>query len=122
MDSLAELAARLDRAAQAMAQAGATLAALDPGSVAFGAAAPGRLGETGRALHAQLAGAIGARSREAAAAGARLADTAQALRWAAAGYLEVDDAAHRRVSELASEPSSWERRVPPAAAAGGAPI
>jgi hypothetical protein len=97
MDSLAELAARLDRAAQTMAEAGATLADLDPGSEAFGGAAPGRLGETGRALHAQLARAIGARSQEAAAAGARLADTAQALRWAAAGYLEVDDAARRRV-------------------------
>jgi hypothetical protein len=100
MDSLAELAAGLDRAAQTMARAGATLAALDPGSVTFGAAAPGRLGETGRALHAHLAGAIAARSREAAAAGARLADTAQALRWAAAGYLDVDDAQRRRLTGL----------------------
>jgi hypothetical protein len=100
MDSLAELAAQLDRAAQTMAQAGATLAALDPGSAAFGAAAPGRLGETGRALHALLAGAVGARSREAAGAGARLADMAQAVRWAAAGYLDVDDAVSRRLSGL----------------------
>ena len=99
MDSLVELAARLDHAAQTMARAGATLAGADPGSVAFGAAAPGQLGETGRALHAQLASAIGARSREAAAAGARLADTAQAVRWAAAGYLEVDGAARQRLAE-----------------------
>jgi hypothetical protein len=97
MDSLAELAASLDRTAQTMTLAGATLAHLDPGGLAFGAAAPGRLGETGRALHDQLVRAIGARSREAAAAGARLADTAQALRWASAGYLEVDDAARRQV-------------------------
>jgi hypothetical protein len=102
MDTLAEFAAQLDRAAQAMAHAGATLAALDPGSVALGAAAPGRLGETGRALHAQLTGAIAARSREAAGAGARLADTAQALRWAAAGYLDVDDAARQRMGGAVS--------------------
>ncbi|MBX6357233.1 MAG: hypothetical protein IRZ05_15455 [Micromonosporaceae bacterium] len=98
MDSLAELAARLENAAQGMASASAALAALDPGDVAFGAAAPGRLGETGRTLHAQLLGAVGARSREATAAGARLADAAQALRWAAAGYLDVDDEARRRVT------------------------
>jgi hypothetical protein len=100
MDNLAELAARLDRAASSMARAGETLAGLDPGSVAFGAAAPGRLGATGRALHALFAGAVGARAREAASAGARLADTAAALRWAAAGYLEVDDAARARMSQL----------------------
>jgi hypothetical protein len=101
MDSLVELAARLDEAARAMTRAGTTLAHLDPGGVAFGGAGPGRLGETGRALHNQLVRAIGARSREAAAAGARLADTAQALRWAAAGYLDVDDAARRDVHDAA---------------------
>jgi hypothetical protein len=112
MESLAELAARLDRAASTMGQAGTTLAGLDPGSPAFGAAAPGRLGATGRALHALFAGAISARAREAAAAGARLADTALALRWAAAGYLDVDDAVHGRMSGL-------DRHSPPAA--GGDP-
>jgi hypothetical protein len=97
MDSLVALAARVDTAAEAMTRAGATLAHLDPGGMVLGAAGPGRLGETGRALHHQLIRAIGARSREAAAAGARLADTAQELRWAAAGYLDVDDAARRHV-------------------------
>jgi hypothetical protein len=96
MDSLVELAARLDNAARVMTRAGATLAHLDTGGVVVGAAGPGRLGETGRTLHGHLIRAIGARSREAAAAGARLADTAQALRWAAAGYLDVDHAARRR--------------------------
>jgi hypothetical protein len=98
MDSLAELAARLDEAALAMSRAGATLAHLDPGGMPLGVAGPGRLGETGRVLHDQLVKAIGARSREAVAAGARLAVTAQALRWAAAGYLDVDSAASRRAT------------------------
>jgi hypothetical protein len=98
MDSLAELAARLDEAALAMSRAAATLAGLDPGGGPLGVAGPGRLGETGRVLHGQLVEAIGARSREAVAAGARLADTAQALRRAAAGYLDVDSAAGRRTS------------------------
>ncbi len=111
METLAGLAAHLDDVAEAMARAGAALAgltgpvgavgegrgALDRDGTAFAEAAPGRLGETGRALHFQLVDAIGARSHEAVVAGARLADAAQALRWAAIGYLDADSSARSRL-------------------------
>jgi hypothetical protein len=98
MDGLVKFAARLDGAAATLTRASATLAGLDPGSVAFAGAPPGRLGEVGRALQAQLTKAIATRSHEAASASARLADTAQVLRSAAARYRDADDAAHRRLS------------------------
>lgn len=98
MDGPVELAASMDSAAQTMARVGAALAGLDPGAAALSGAAAGRPGEAGRALHAQLVRAIGARSQEAAVAGARLSDAAQALRWAAAGYLDTDDATRQRVT------------------------
>jgi hypothetical protein len=97
MDSPREIAVRVEEAADAVTRAGRVLADLDPGGAAFGAAAPGRLGEMGRTLHAHLSGALAARSREAAVAGARLADTAGHLRRASDRYAEVDDdAQHRR--------------------------
>jgi hypothetical protein len=97
VDGLAEFAARLDVAAVALTRASTTLAGLDPGRVAFGGEAGGRMGEIGRALHAQLTAAIGARSNEAAAASAGVAETAQALHQAAAAYVDADTAARRRL-------------------------
>lgn len=100
MDGLVETAAGLDRAAQMMVDAVAVLARLDLGGAALATAAPGQLGETGRALSAQLVVAVSARSREAEAAGARLAEAAQTLRRAAAGYLGADHAARSRIDRL----------------------
>lgn len=96
MESLGDLAVRLDAAADSVAEARAALEgfAFDPPG--FAVDGPGRLGELGRALHAQWSAALAARSREAAAAGARLEDTAQAVRVSAAGYHEADESAARR--------------------------
>lgn len=98
MDGLVTFTGRLDGVAARLTRASSTLADLDPGGVAFGGAAPGRLGEVGRALHAQLRNALASRSREAAAASARLADTAQALRSAAVRYRDADAAAEHRLT------------------------
>lgn len=100
MDSLRELATRFDEAATALTAAGRRLAHLEPPASSFGAGGPGRLGEVGCALHRQWLAAFGARGREAAAASARLADVASALRAIAADYSDVDDAARSRAGEV----------------------
>ncbi|HZN16792.1 MAG TPA: hypothetical protein VFB84_01115 [Micromonosporaceae bacterium] len=94
--SLAELASRISASGQVLTGASARLAGLVPPPAAFGAGAPGHLGALGRALHAQVMAALAARSREAAAHGARLGDAAEMLRWAGAGYAEAEEAAQRR--------------------------
>lgn len=99
MESLPHLAARFDEAAATLTGAGRRLVDLEQPGTAFGADAPGRLGEFGRALHGQWLAAFGARSREAVAAGARLADTAGTLRIVAADYADADEAARRRRPE-----------------------
>jgi hypothetical protein len=96
MDSLRDLAGRLDAAADSLADAGAALERLASDGPAFAADAPGRPGELGRAMHAQWMAALAARSREAAAAGARLDDTAQTVRVIAAAYRDADESAWRR--------------------------
>jgi hypothetical protein len=93
---LHELAGRAGAAGDEMAAAAAVLAGCGPGAAAFGADAPGRLGELGRELHARCATALAARAREAAAHGARLVDAAAALRLAAAGYREAERGARAR--------------------------
>jgi len=91
-----ELALRVGVLGDEVAGVAPALARFDPGPAAFAGDAAGRLGELGRALHERYAGALVARQREAAAVGARLTDLAGALRTAAGGYREVEDAAHRR--------------------------
>jgi hypothetical protein len=91
-----EVAASAERAGAALGTAAATLARVDPGRDALGAQLPGRLGELGRDLHRQLTDAVAARTREAAAHGARLADAGQVLRLVAAGYADTDAEARRR--------------------------
>jgi hypothetical protein len=93
---LEQVADRMDAAAAELTSAGAALVGVEPAPRSFGAAAGGRLGELGRALHGQCSAALGARAREAAAHGARLADSAQVLRSVAAGYAAADDEARRR--------------------------
>jgi hypothetical protein len=96
MDDLRDLARRLESAADALAHAEGALVGLVFDPHMFAADAPGRLGELGRAMHAQWAGALAARSREAAAASARASDTAQTVRIIAAGYRDADGAAWSR--------------------------
>ncbi|MFJ6198809.1 hypothetical protein [Micromonospora sp. NPDC092111] len=101
MDTLRALAARLDEASATLATLARTVTASDPPHPAFGAHAPGRPGELGRALHRQWTTATGDRAREAGAAAARLAAAAAAVRSAADRYATTDDAAQRRlVGEL----------------------
>ncbi|WP_432834462.1 hypothetical protein [Dactylosporangium sp. CA-092794] len=83
---LEDLAHRLDSAGDDLAAASTTLSIIDPGARALGADASGALGELGRDLHRLLATALTARGAEAAAHGARLAETAHALRQVVAGY------------------------------------
>lgn len=99
METLTYLAARLDEAAVTLTGAAHTLVDLGPGSPAFGADAPGLLGDLGRALHGQWITAVGTRAREAAATAARLADAAAAVRAVAGAYADADHAAHRRQPE-----------------------
>jgi hypothetical protein len=93
---IGQLADRLDRAADRMAAAAGALADVDPGAGAFGGDSPGRLGELGRALHQRLSTALTARTREAAAHAARLADSADALRITAERYRDAERAARSR--------------------------
>jgi hypothetical protein len=98
MEQLHAFAARLDAAAITVAAAAAGLDGLDEGAGTFAADAPGRVGELGRRLHAQWAAALAARAREAAVAGARLAETASTLRIVGAGYADADAEAARRMA------------------------
>lgn len=93
---LTDEAARLDAAAHALATA-------DPGSTTFGAAAPGRLGELGRALHAQWQADIADRSRTAATLANRLAEAARSLQAAASSYDGAESTATRQ-SQQVGEP------------------
>ncbi|MBM0240438.1 hypothetical protein JNW88_31215 [Micromonospora sp. ATA32] len=101
MDALRTLAARLDEASTALSGLAHTVTASDPAHPAFGADAPGRPGEIGRALHRRWTTATGDRAREAGAAAARLSDAAAALRTAADRYADSDDAARRRLTREA---------------------
>ncbi|MEU7612365.1 hypothetical protein [Micromonospora sp. NPDC049204] len=101
MDTLGALSARLDEASATLTTIAHTVTASDPAQAAFGADAPGRPGEIGRALHRQWVTATDDRAREAHTAAGRLAAAAAAVREAADRYAEVDRAARRR---LAGEP------------------
>jgi hypothetical protein len=85
---------------EALSDAGAAVAALDPGPWAFGAGGPGALGGLGRDLHALFQRALEARAREAAAHGARLASVADAMGRAGGGYTDVDAEARSRQPEV----------------------
>lgn len=98
MDALRALSARLDEASSTLTTLSHTVTASDPAQAAFGADAPGRPGEIGRALHRQWATATDDRAREARAAAGRIAAAASAIREAADRYAEVDRAARRRIT------------------------
>nr|BFE63706.1 hypothetical protein GCM10020063_082320 [Dactylosporangium thailandense] len=88
---LEDLAQRLEEAGDRLARASTTINIIDPGARAFGADSDGALGQTGRDLHRLLAIALNDRGREAVEHGARLAETAHALRRAAAGYRGAEE-------------------------------
>jgi hypothetical protein len=98
MDTLRRLAARLDEAGATLTALSRTVTAGDPPHAAFGADAPGRPGEIGRALHRQWTAATDDRAREARVAAGRLAAAAASVRDAADRYGEVDRAARRRLT------------------------
>jgi hypothetical protein len=97
--SLHDLARRLGAAGEGVAASATEVAGLDPGPRAFGADAGGLPGELGRALHALTTAALAARSREAAAHGARLLDSADLVTRVVGDYRGVDDTAHIRHSD-----------------------
>ncbi|MFC7549049.1 hypothetical protein [Plantactinospora sp. GCM10030261] len=100
MDSLASLGGRLDVAATRLGTAtGALAAAARLAPDAFGVHGPGRLGEIGRALHTRWVAAIDDRAREAGQLAAELTDVAGAVRLAARGYANSDQAARHRFAE-----------------------
>ncbi|SCL57516.1 hypothetical protein GA0070606_2784 [Micromonospora citrea] len=98
MESLRALAARLDQASETMTAVSRTVTAGDPPQAAFGADAPGRPGEIGRALHRQWIAATGDRAREAHVAAQRLATAAAAVRAAADHYADVDRSVRHRLA------------------------
>jgi hypothetical protein len=99
---LQDIATRLQAAGVELGTASTRLGEVDPGRQAFGVDGPGRLGDLGRALHAQCAAALAARSREANALGARLGDSAYLVDAVAAGYRDIEQATHERHSRRGS--------------------
>ncbi|HEY8534145.1 MAG TPA: hypothetical protein VIL44_09810 [Micromonospora sp.] len=97
MEGLRRFARRLDEAAALLSATAPAAVNLTPAASAFGADAPGRIGELGRALYAEVVAAATARSREARVAAGWLAETADALRAAGDAYAETDAAARRRM-------------------------
>ena len=89
---LDDLQRRLDSAASRLSAAAAALGRFDPGPQSLGAAAPGRLGDLGRALSTQLTAALDAHERQAGAAAGRLGGLATDMRAATAAYGETDAA------------------------------
>jgi hypothetical protein len=98
-DTLSGAAAALRHTGAQLEDASAALRALDPGAGVFGDG-PGRLGALGQDLHRQWQRCLDARAREAQTHAARLAEVADAVRRAGAGYAEMDDNAHRRHPEV----------------------
>lgn len=98
MESLRTVSGRLRAAAETVADVGGGLVD-GPSGRDFGADAPGRLGELGRALYGRWLAAADDRRREAADASARLAELAETLRQAAVAYDDTDHAVRRRQPE-----------------------
>ncbi|GIJ23442.1 hypothetical protein [Micromonospora lutea] len=98
MDSLRALAGRLDEASATLTALSRSVTATDPAQVAFGADAPGRPGEVGRALHRQWVAATGDRAREAHIAAVQVASLAAALREVANRYSDTDSGVSRRLA------------------------
>lgn len=92
-----QLAAQLDAAADALADAERSVPRIAVSADVFGAAAAGRPGRLGRVLHAHWEAVLDARAKEAAEVAGRLAATATEVRTTARWYAESDEAAARRL-------------------------
>ncbi|MEV4626665.1 hypothetical protein AB0J90_10305 [Micromonospora sp. NPDC049523] len=101
MESLRELANRLDETAGSLTDIGRELGRVDRTAPAPGGEGSGRLAETIRALTEQWSAATGARATEATVTADRVADLAARLRVVADGYTDTDEAARRRHAEEA---------------------
>ncbi|GAA4596313.1 uncharacterized protein YukE [Actinoplanes octamycinicus] len=93
----------MDRLADRIDQAAATLATMDrrvpelvPGAAAFGADDAGRPGRIGRRLHEDWAAVLRARAGEAAGLAGRLSEMAEAVRANSRDYAETDNAVQHR--------------------------
>jgi hypothetical protein len=95
-----QLADRLDRAADTLTTMDKRMPAHAVAAPAFGArdAEGGLPGRLGRELHEHWTAVLDARSREAASAAARLADTAQSVRDTLRHYGDTDDLVRRRLT------------------------
>lgn len=96
MDSLRDLAGRIDEATEPLTELARRLPYVGAAGDALHADGPGRPGEIGRALRRQWETILDDRVRELAGAADRLTDTAAALRTAAERYADSDDAAEQR--------------------------
>ncbi|MFI6763338.1 hypothetical protein ACIBF5_29815 [Micromonospora sp. NPDC050417] len=96
MESLRELADRLDEAAATLTGAGRDLTAAGRSDPVPDGAGTGRLTETTRALTGQWSAATECRAHEAVTAADRIAGLAANLRLVAEGYADTDDAVRRR--------------------------
>jgi hypothetical protein len=95
-----QLADRLEQAADTLTTMDKRMPAYAVAPATFGATGsggglPGRLG---RELHVHWTAVLDARSREAASAAMRLADTAQSVRAALRHYGDTDDQVRRRLT------------------------
>jgi hypothetical protein len=95
-----QLADRLEQAADTLTTMDKRMPVHTVTAAAFGApdsggGLPGRLG---RELHEHWTAVLDARSREAAAASARLTDTAQSVRETLRNYRDTDDLVRRRLT------------------------
>ncbi len=95
-----QLADRLEQAADTLTTMDKRMPVHTVAAAAFGAhdsggGLPGRLG---RELHEHWTAVLDARSREAAAASARLTDTAQSVRETLRNYADTDDLVRRRLT------------------------
>lgn len=95
MDKLAE---RLEGAADTLTTMDRSVPDLAVTPGAFGADDAGVPGRLGRQMHARWVAVLDARSREAAAAAARLSELAGSLRAAERMYADADEAVARRVA------------------------
>ena len=95
MDKLAD---RLEGVADTLTTVDRSVPELGVAAGAFSADDAGVPGRLGRQLHARWLAVLAARSREAAAAGARLSEMAGSLRAAERMYADADGAVARRVA------------------------
>jgi len=100
-ETLSDAAAALRQTSGVLVEAAGRMGDHDPGSRVFGGDASGSLGDLGRMLHQRWQRALDARSREAAALGARLEETADALVSVTTSYSDTDHDAARKHRGLA---------------------